>query len=354
MHRMFRHAKEDDILKRLEKAKVPKSTQALVKQVVRECRFCREWQKPKERPTFKSRPCATRVGERMESDHFFYDKDFMALNTIDEHSRLEMGWPVDSRSVPTTIEAFEISVIRVIGMPEQVSVDPAGELISEEIGVHLGERGCKRDILPAEDWTKHSLKEKHHDILRGIMRRLLSEFPNMDRKVAYFEALDAKNEGLDIGGFSPYQLAFGKNPRSIAPNSKPASGHLDGDCQPSDAMAEKLKIKAAARHAFIEVMNEVQLHQMMKHRQRCTEEFKIGDEIDIWRAPGKKSISGWRGPAEITSINKEGRITASWQGSTMYPAKHHARHHIPDYVLTSYDEKDMWELSERSAEGLMR
>eukprot|EP00959_Pyramimonas_sp_CCMP1952_P063792 1332581-Pyramimonas_sp.AAC.1 len=48
-------------------------------------------------------------------------------------------------------------------------------------------------------------------------------------------------------------------------------------------------------------------------------ELKIGDEVDIYRAPPNKDLSGWRGPAVVTDLTRlrEGMIGVRWQSRNM-------------------------------------
>eukprot|EP00959_Pyramimonas_sp_CCMP1952_P310054 6488549-Pyramimonas_sp.AAC.1 len=42
-------------------------------------------------------------------------------------------------------------------------------------------------------------------------------------------------------------------------------------------------------------------------------QLKVGDSVDIYRAPERKDQSGWRGPAELVKIS-EGTAIVVWNG----------------------------------------
>ena len=48
-------------------------------------------------------------------------------------------------------------------------------------------------------------------------------------------------------------------------------------------------------------------------------DLKLGDEVDFWREPPNRDISGWRGPATVINDTRmaEGVIGVEWQGRNL-------------------------------------
>ena len=44
-------------------------------------------------------------------------------------------------------------------------------------------------------------------------------------------------------------------------------------------------------------------------------ELEVGDQVDVWRPPGTKDESGWRGPATVVDTRQP--VTVRWQGRHM-------------------------------------
>eukprot|EP00969_Alexandrium_andersonii_P235901 10415162-Alexandrium_andersonii.AAC.1 len=54
----------------------------------------------------------------------------------------------------------------------------------------------------------------------------------------------------------------------------------------------------------------------MQDRTRAETErtYKFGDVVDVWRAPARKDLEGWRGPAVVADPSGSGVATVKWQG----------------------------------------
>ena len=65
-------------------------------------------------------------------------------------------------------------------------------------------------------------------------------------------------------------------------------------------------------------------------------EYKVGDMVNIWFEP-QKDQPGWRGPAELLSINADdGNYSVRIQGRTLLPQAKEVRPHIPYFVDMMY------------------
>ena len=65
-------------------------------------------------------------------------------------------------------------------------------------------------------------------------------------------------------------------------------------------------------------------------------QYKPRDLVDVWFEPSTKDQKGWRGPAEILSINADdGNVTVRIQGRTIDRQSSEVREHIPYLVFAS-------------------
>ena len=55
----------------------------------------------------------------------------------------------------------------------------------------------------------------------------------------------------------------------------------------------------------------------------------MGQEVDVWREPSRKDLSGWRGPCRISEPTGDGQVTVAWQGSTLTAPVSRVQPHIP-------------------------
>ena len=83
-------------------------------------------------------------------------------------------------------------------------------------------------------------------------------------------------------------------------------------------------------------------------------EHRPGDLVDIWFDPPNKDTPGWRGPAQISSINDgEGNITVRFQGRTLDRRHQEVRQHVPYFIFvaTLIPHKDtQWQIVRQGAE----
>ena len=65
-------------------------------------------------------------------------------------------------------------------------------------------------------------------------------------------------------------------------------------------------------------------------------EHQPGDLVDIWYDPPNKDTPGWRGPAQISSVQiDEGNVTVRFQGKTLDRRYQEVRAHVPYLVYLS-------------------
>ena len=52
--------------------------------------------------------------------------------------------------------------------------------------------------------------------------------------------------------------------------------------------------------------------------------LKVGEEVDIYRAPANKDTSGWIGPAEVTDVSRAARgvVSVRHNATTMWESTH--------------------------------
>eukprot|EP00975_Prorocentrum_lima_P000084 19411-Prorocentrum_lima.AAC.1 len=54
-------------------------------------------------------------------------------------------------------------------------------------------------------------------------------------------------------------------------------------------------------------------------------DYKVGDQIEFWKQPLNKDLSGWRGPATVVHVKPDGNIHMEWQGNVLIRHCSHVR-----------------------------
>ena len=85
-------------------------------------------------------------------------------------------------------------------------------------------------------------------------------------------------------------------------------------------------------------------------------EHQPGDLVDVWYDPPNKDIPGWKGPAQIVSVNiGEGNVTVRFQARTLNRRHLEVGIHVPYlvYMLALIDSKHKeWSVVRREVENL--
>ena len=122
---------------------------------------------------------------------------------------------------------------------------------------------------------------------------------NCSWETALSWAVCAKNQLINVQGFSPAQLVLGQNgnfPSVI--NSR-----LPGLEEVPESSAAALHIASMhlARQAFMEVESCQKIKRALKKQLRLPSQssYQIGDCVYYYRDVGGKSDDKWRGPAKV-------------------------------------------------------
>ena len=138
------------------------------------------------------------------------------------------------------------------------------------------------------------------------------------------------NTQQTYGGRTPYEMLYGQAPSAIINDlEEPGMAATADYALPFHRDA---KVRTEAIKAFHEALLQSRLTGVMKergHGSHIAQLFNVGDQVDFWREPTRKDLSGWRGPAQVTSISAEGRITVEWQGTSFTVPASHVQQHVP-------------------------
>jgi hypothetical protein len=126
------------------------------------------------------------------------------------------------------------------------------------------------------------------------MTEKIMEDAGCSLNVALMWAIHAKNSLINIHGFSPYQLVFGRNPNSPG-NSHNKLPALTSETA-SQVVADHLNCLREARHAYIRAESSNRIARALRGRvfEGTHKRFCVGDTVyykrldkKIWQGPGK-------------------------------------------------------------------
>ena len=223
---------------------------------------------------------------------------------------------------------LESWILTRFGAPKSILVDNGGEFVNGKM-TDLCQNFNIR-ILTTAGYSpfQNGLCERNHSVVDEIIDRMMTSGRYTSVKAALGAAIFAKNIHITSLGFSPYQIAFGTNPRipGAIENEPPA----ENGTNVTSLVQKRLQSIFDARKAMSEVDN--------KHRLKAAEKsshiskfkfYNMGDEVYFRIGNNKK----WSGPGKV--IAQDGKLLFIRHGRNLIVASPsrvqlaHQQHQLP-------------------------
>ena len=129
----------------------------------------------------------------------------------------------------------------------------------------------------------------------------------------------ALNALTSINGCSPYTAVLGRMPTLL-----PADDCALSDGVPDSCSRHSYRLREIAVQAIAEGTARQRMKRAMRAQTRPAGEeleYKVGQQVDWFRDPVGKDVSGWRGPGTVVDLTRivHGRVGVS----------HRSGHHVP-------------------------
>ena len=157
-----------------------------------------------------------------------------------------------------------------------------------------------------------------------------------DSKLSFRQGLSAaifaKNTLLNVYGFSPMQVVFGKQPRipGAAHENKPPANEEMTDALP---VFERLKSIFEARKAFTQVENSSRLKKALKVRAQKMEHYVTGEKVFYKFGADPR----WHGPGTI--IGTDNKVIFLRHGGNIISTSQSRIMKVQGYSLGSTDQQ---------------
>ncbi len=348
LHVRWHHANTTQMTQLLRAAGVPPHVLAEVVEVVRACLVCRDWHKPSPHniTTFR---LTLSFNEEVQFDLVFYhsliDQPSLArvvVNLVDTCVRWCATKSVGSKEEVELLTAVSAIWIFIHGPMETLVLD-------EETGM----RG-----RAAQDWAESNgislkykaprqkawLVERHNELLREGLHVIETQMIKEGIKAPFEQILATatfmKNALTSVNGSTPYQAVLGRQPAMLPPLEGGYLGQIDDSHSRAGTNArQQARVREIAACAIIEATAKARLQRADRHHTRAAVELRQLEPrqlVDIWFEPTNKDCRGWRGPAEIATINaSDGNVTVRYQGRSLDRQGSEVRPHIPYLVFWS-------------------
>ena len=298
LHRQFGHPREE-VMETL--LKEVKSWSPKVKEIVGKihsrCKTCKLFSPTPPRPVV-SLPAASDFNEVLTLDlkEVKVESYKYIFHMIDGFTRLSVSVFLRNKKPETIVHHLMLNWVSVgYGRPKRMWMDNGGEFNNDTVR-QLGEAlGCKVETGAGYAAWMNGLNERNHSVVDRCFAKIIKEHPKMDPVIALAWAVSAKNAFPMYGGYSSYQLVFGKNPHlpNIMTDKLPA---LSG-VTTSESVAAHIQGLYSGRKAFMEAVCDDRIRKALRHKVRAVERrFEQGEQV-YYRREGDKAQ--WRGPATV-------------------------------------------------------
>ena len=182
----------------------------------------------------------------------------------------------------------------------------------------------------AEAPWSNGLIERHNLVLANMLNKVLDD-TRYHPDLAVSWCINSKNSLHSVPGFSPYQLAIGKNPKLPSVLNKKAPALTREPI--SKIVSNNLDVIHKAREAFISSENSENTRRALSHIIRGSADVKYvtGDSVYYKRIDGKE----WHGPAKV--LGQDGQQVLVKNGSNyirVHPCRLQLIHENPEIPKT--------------------
>ena len=327
LHLRLWHAGRQSMTAILRAAGLSNKVLDLIPSVIETCRECRNWQPPKPN-TQHSLSVSMVFNEHLEVDLMFY-REHIIFHGVDRATRWHAATTVASKEGEVLFEALSTCWINTFGPPKFLVCDGEGGFWRPEIMARIRRMGTEPKLRAPEQHARYV--ERRGAILRGTLH-LIEEQLEREELVYPFattlsEAVFAGNTCTHVGGSTPYQAVFGRQPAFLPPLDAPDLPNLDESSERGEL--QRARVRAAALQGMIQATTMAKLNRASRTRTSHPTEhlFREGELIDIHRKPSSKDASGWSGPHRVVRV-EPGQVVVSIRGVDRTYRAQDARHSL--------------------------
>ena len=310
IHRQFAHPSPDKMSILIKNSGSWKpNMNAIIKDIAEKCEICNTHKRTPSRPIV-CLPLASKFGELVCLDLKKFEQ-YQIIYMIDGYSRLTIAKLSVSKLPKDIINALlESWVAAGYGVMEKILVDNGGEFDNADFRESCSVLNIKVITTAAQSPWSNGICERNHATVDHMLRKLMEENPKTPIQSLLAWATMAKNSMASYGGFSSYQLVFGRNP--LIPNIENGNVAYIENGDGPEIFARHLKALSSARKAYTEAETSEKIKRALRGRIRSYEKkYEVGQTVFYKRDSSEK----WLGPAKI--LIQDGSVSFVRHGSQL-------------------------------------
>ena len=338
LHLRWWHANLKSMSTALQRAGLPPEVIALLPDIIDTCAVCRKWMQPLPN-SVASVNLPDKFNEQVECDIvFIYTK--LVLHFLDRCTRWHSAIEITHKTTDCFMHAIHRAWITTHGPMKELIMDgERGVAESSRSTSFLARLGIR--LQPRAPLQHARYVERRGKLLRDVIHRIDSQLEregltDIPFEFRLSEAVFAGNALVSVNNTTPYNAVYGRVPRLLPDIDQP-----NADDAPADS--ENVPDPGLLRHSHR--LREIAVQQMVEGTARArlgralktktlapgeVEDYKVGEEVDYYRPPNTKDVSGWMGPAiicDLTNLSR-GSVGIKHQGRNMNCRVQDVRRHL--------------------------
>ena len=334
LHRNLGHPRKDVLLKMLKERGCNEAIQAAVQDL--HCPYCEIHSVKKgNAPGHLDRP--TEFNAQVQADVLWLEMDeigmlleagqrkqrtkrIAVLIMVDVATRYMAARTVPDEKGISLQKALERAWIQFHGPPKQLYVDEGTGWASDSTATWCEQHDIELRISPGQAHTRTSIVERRHQLVRKAVSifMLEHELKGLDGvQQALSWVVPSVNSNTFVNGFTPSQLALGREPSMPGLLSDERTGPLQLQMSEQERLHRRLTLKFSAQQACGKAEIDVKLRRALLRRYTGRDEdLHPGERCLYWRdAADRAHTIRWKGPAIVLAIERNpdtGTVSCYW------------------------------------------
>ena len=296
----------------LKAAGLPKTVCDLVPEITDTCRVCRHWA----RPSPDAKPTSRMVigfNIEVEGDLMFVRHkgiQNIILVLVCRGVRWTCATCVADRQTSTLLTSIDLHWVSVFGPPQVLLFDGETALDDDEAGDYFRMRGITKRTAAPRQHTR--IVDRKIAVLRDTLHKLGSQLDEEGLDVPFnrmlSDAVYALNSLTSINGCSPYTAVLGRMPSLLPADDCALSDGVPDVCSRHSYRLREIAVQAIAEGTARERLKRAMTSQTRPAGEEM--EYRLGQQVDWFREPAGKDMSGWRGPGTVIDLTRleHGRV----------------------------------------------
>ena len=254
-----------------------------IRQMVKDCELCHKYQQAQPKLPVMQPDLPTRPWEKLESDIFqFNGANYLII--VDYYSRFPIIRPLGDTSA-STISSQLTSIFAEYGLPSALSADFGSQFVSEMFKKKCEESGIALTFSSPYHHQTNGAAERCVGTTKSLWKKA-AESNQCPETALWMYRITPLNDHLP----SPYELLYGRKPRSPLPNSNLAlqskhpanNAHQEANFQNQTKQAEFYNKRASLDKR---VLNNSEPVYVWNSKKRIWEQGKIFSRQNLDREP---------------------------------------------------------------------